>query len=368
MQEKKMILKMIEDGKITAEEGIKLLEAMESGEKQSKSKESTNSEYLSTDVNWDEGEEYRERNRETSSTASNKLADFFDTAIKKIKDFDLDFNFGSSVNVDHVFQHTSVSPHSIDVSLENGSVDLLLWDEEDVRIECKAKVYRVRDTDEARKTLLEDTTFKVDDNKLLFHTKSKSIKVNTIVYLPKKKYEHIKLYTFNGQISGDDLDVKTLNVHTLNGPIYMNHVASKKVHAETVNGAIQLKYANIELVDAKTVNGAITATGKIQDADLETVNGTITYDLDPLSDPSYLDAKATTGSIHLSLPEDIRAEAKLKSNVGGYTIHLEDYEILEEKKEFAQKSITFVSNQEASPRLKIYALTNTGSIVVKKRD
>jgi DUF4097 and DUF4098 domain-containing protein YvlB len=39
--------------------------------------------------------------------------------------------------------------------------------------------------------------------------------------------------------------------------------------------------------------------------------------------------------------------------------------VLEEKKEFAQKSLNFIGNQQSSPRVKINALTNTGSVLVK---
>ncbi|KGA95658.1 hypothetical protein AJ85_17320 [Alkalihalobacillus alcalophilus ATCC 27647 = CGMCC 1.3604] len=373
MEERKMILKMIEDGKITAEEGIRLLEAMEQkgterlGETSSKNE--AKGQFLSTDVNWDAGEEYRERHRQTQqSSSSNKLADFFDTAIQKIKDIDLDFNFGSSTVIDHVFQHRDVSPHSLDISLENGTVDVRPWDEPDVRVECEAKIYRVRDTDEARKVLLQETTFLVDDNKLLFHTKVKTMKVKAIVYVPKTLFEHVKFYTFNGQITGEKISTTSFEANTLNGPIQFSNLKAKKVNAETVNGAIELRSSSAELIDAKTVNGTITIDGKYHDADLETVNGTITYNLDPFSDPSYLDVKAATGSIHLSFPDDVRVEAKLKTNVGGYSVHLPEYEVIEEKKDFAQKNISFVANQDATPRLKVYAITNTGSINVKERE
>ncbi|KMK77458.1 DUF4097 family beta strand repeat-containing protein [Alkalihalobacillus pseudalcaliphilus] len=372
MEERKMILKMIEDGKITAEEGIRLLEAMDKKEAFSEEELVRPSKqtdfHLSKEVKWDEGEEYRSKHRQAKSqqSAGTKLADFFDTAIQKIKDIDLDFNFGSSVEVNHVFQHRDVSPHSIDISLENGTVDIRPWDEPDVRIECEAKLYRVRDTEEARKVLLKETTFLVDSNKLLFQTKVKTMKVHAVVYVPKTLFEKVKLYSFNGQIGGESISTNSFEANTLNGPITFKDLKAKKVTAETVNGAIELKRSTTDLLDAKTVNGTITLDGKFNDADLETVNGTIRYTLDPLSDPSYLDVKAATGSIHLNFPDNIRVEAKLKTNVGGYSVHLPEYEVIDEKKEFAQKHISFVANQSANPRLKVYAVTNTGSINVKE--
>ncbi|WP_332695382.1 DUF4097 domain-containing protein [Halalkalibacter lacteus] len=365
LEERKMILKMIEDGKITAEEGIKLLEAMEKTEPAQTHKVVTPVSEVSTEVKWDEGDRYRERARQTASSTTNLFTSFIESTIQKIKDVDLDFNFGSAVEIDHIFQHRDVSPTSLDISLENGSITFKPWDESDVRVECKAKVYRVKNSEEARRIFLHESTFRVDERKMLFHTKTKSIKVQTTVYVPRVTFTHIKLYTFNGQISGDTLDVDTLDVNAMNGALSFSSVKAKKVMAETVNGAIEYKKANIDVFDAKTINGGITLTGIVQDFDAETVNGSITYDLDELKESGYADLKATTGSIHLSIPKTTRVEGKLKTNVGGFTVDLRDYEVLEEKKEFAQKSLSFIGNQQSSPRVKVNALTNTGSVLVK---
>jgi DUF4097 and DUF4098 domain-containing protein YvlB len=365
LEERKMILKMIEDGKITAEEGIRLLEAMEKTDTGQTSKSEMPVSEVSTEVKWDEGDRYRERARQAASSTTNLFTSFIESTIQKIKDVDLDFNFGTAIEIDHIFQHRDVSPTSVDVSLENGSITFKPWDESDVRIECKAKVYRVKNSEEARRFFLQESTFRVDERKMLFHTKTKSMKVQTTVYVPRVTFSHIKLYTFNGQINGDKMEVDTLDVNAMNGALTFSAVKAKKVMAETVNGAIEYKKTEIDVFDAKTINGGITLAGVVQDFDAETVNGSITYDLDELKESGYADLKATTGSIHLSIPKTTRVEGKLKTNVGGFTIDLDEYEVLEEKKEFAQKSLNFIGNQQSSPRVKINALTNTGSVLVK---
>lgn len=362
MEERIMILKMIEDGKITAEEGVKLLEAMEPARKEEKPSAS-----VSTKVNWDEGESYRKRARRTTASTANLFTSFIENTIQKIKDVDLDFNFGAAVEVEHIFQHREVSPTSLDISLENGSVTFKPWDETDVRVECKAKVYRVKDSDEARRYFLQESIFRVDEQKMLFHTKTKSMKVHTTVYVPRTTFKHVKLYTFNGQIIGEQIDVDTFDVNAMNGSLSFSAVKANKVMAETVNGAIEYKNAQIDILDIKTINGAITLAGHIQDVDAETVNGSITYEMRDLAESGYADLKATTGSVHLLIPKTMRVEGKLKTNVGSFAVDLTDYEVLEEKKEFAQKSLSFIGNQQSSPRVKVSALTNTGSILVKDR-
>lgn len=366
MEERKMILKMIEDGKITADEGIKLLEAMEKKDPSQENQSKTSTE-VSTQVDWEEGESFRERVRHTTSSTTNLFTSFIESAIQKIKDVDLDFNFGTSFDVDHIFQHRDVAPTSIDVSLENGSITFKPWDEQDIRVECKAKVYRVKDREEAKRLFLEECSFKVSDQRMLFHTKTKSIKVQTIVFVPRQTFTHIKLYTFNGQITGEQIDVDTFDVNAMNGSLHCVAINAKKVLAETVNGAIEMKRSTVDLLDVKTLNGAITIAGQVQDIDAETVNGSITYKLDGLKESGYADLKAATGSIHIFLPKTIRVEGKLKTNVGSFSVGLDDHEILEEKKEFAQKHLSFIGNQESSPRIKLNALTNTGSVLLKDR-
>ncbi len=76
MEERKMILKMIEDGKITAEEGIKLLEAMEKEEPASQKVQKGAEGSLSTEVDWEKGNDYRNHRRE-EEPASSKLTSFF---------------------------------------------------------------------------------------------------------------------------------------------------------------------------------------------------------------------------------------------------------------------------------------------------
>ncbi|MCK0472985.1 DUF4097 domain-containing protein [Halalkalibacter sp. APA_J-10(15)] len=363
MEERKMILKMIEDGKITAEEGVKLLEAIEDKEPIEPNQEAKSE--VTTKVNWDEGDSYRERARHSRTSTTNLFTSFIDSAIQKIKDVDLDFNFGASFDVDHIFQHREHSPTSIDVSLENGSITFQPWDEKDVRVECTAKVYRAKDLEEARRIFLDECSFRISEQRMLFHTKTKSIKVQTVIYVPRREFEHVKLYTFNGQIIGERIEIDTFDINAMNGSLKLTDVQSKKLIAETVNGAIDLTQSKAELVDVKTLNGAITIDGQVQDLDAESVNGSITYHVGRLDESGYADLKAATGSIHLVVPKSLRVEGKLKTNVGGFSVGMYDHEKLEEKKEFAQKQLTFIGNQQSSPRVKVNALTNTGSIVVK---
>src|SRR5690554_2888053 len=136
-EERKMILKMIEDGKISAEEGLQLLNALKDdkkdrGEKEVE-KEVSQSRELSQEVDWDSGSSYSQTERKSPSFAA-RFSDFVEDTVQKIKEFDLDFNFGSSVDIEHIFQHHEDHIEKVDISLENGNLTFRPWDEKDVRV------------------------------------------------------------------------------------------------------------------------------------------------------------------------------------------------------------------------------------------
>ncbi|WP_059103402.1 DUF4097 family beta strand repeat-containing protein [Shouchella shacheensis] len=363
MEERRMILKMIEDGKITAEEGLKLLEATNN---RTQEEENSSRSEVSTEVKWEEGDSYRSKHREESVESQlSKLTGIFDSAIQKIKDVDLDFNFGPHVVMDHIYQHQGRPPKSLAISLENGSLTLVPWDESDVRVECQAKVYRVKNTDEARRRFFNESTFFVDDDKLCFETKVKSIKMEATMYVPRSHYEYIKVHTFNGKLKGESISCDTLEASTVNGPIETDGVIAKKASLETVNGKIVCEKGQIQVLDAKTFTGEISVMGPVQDADIETVNGNISFAIDALTEPGYVDVKAATGSVELLVSKDIRVEGKLKTNVGSLVNKLTDSEVVNEKKEMAQRFLQFIGNGEKSARVKLTAGTNTGTISVR---
>ncbi|WP_078579169.1 DUF4097 family beta strand repeat-containing protein [Salipaludibacillus agaradhaerens] len=384
-EERKMILKMIEDGKISAEEGLQLLNALKEngksdatperskGDEQARGphsetmdseKETTKKQtdyYMTKDVKWDK-EGYRRSQEKTSSFAT-KFSEFIDEAVHKIKEVDLDFNFGSSVDVHHIFQHRDAPVKDVDIRIENGNITLLPWGEEDIRVECHVKVYKVRDTEEARRQFLNDVTFDYNDEKLKLESRKKSMKVNTMIYVPKKELEKIKLYAFNGKIAGENVAVRSIDSRTVNGKITFNELNAESVQLETVNGTVSLDHLNAGQCDVKTMNGTVALKTVRGDLEAETLNGTIHYTLLKTSDArAYI--KTTTGSVNVHLPENIKAEGELKSSVGGIKCDLPAMSVIDEKKEFASKKMSFLSNKQAEASFYIEAEAATGTISV----
>lgn len=368
MDEKKMILKMVEDGKITAEEGVKLLEALgeEKPQPQQEEPKTTKGE-LSTRVDWDSDEFQKQKTSYRQSSGTSLFTSFIESAIQKIKDFDLDFNFGTYVEVSHIFHHKNLQAHSLDFSVENGSITIVPWEENDVRIECQAKVYKALDTEEARTILLREAVFDPEGSTLRFYTKVKNIKLQATCYVPKKQYETFKLYSFNGHVKVTDTKAISVETKVVNGSIKLSNTKCERLFAETVSGPIDIKFVSADKAEVKTVNGAIDIDGTVTDIDIETVNGALFYNLEKVEKACYVEAKATTGTVTITLPEDAKIDGKLKTNVGGFSCDLAGFEITEEKKDFVQKSLGFTSNKHQPFGVKLFGETNTGSITVKHR-
>lgn len=360
-EERKMILKMIEDGKITADEGVALLKQLGETTEKKETEQKTNA-FLSNDVDWENGRDYRGKYNQPSFT--NRFTDFIEQAVQKIKEFDLDLNFGNSVEIDHIFHHRDSNIASIDIAIENGSIRFVPWDENDVRVECKVKVYREKEVEAARKHFLDEVSFNVTDNQLRFKSREKSLKINGTFYIPRQNFEEIKLYTFNGHVSGDVIEAREFEAKTVNGRITLDKLTSSKASLETVNGGISVTKLDAEKVEAKTIHGTINLAVTGGEADIETLNGTIKYKLtENVKGKAYL--KTTTGSIDITVPTNMKTEGEFKTVVGGFTCDLPQLQVLDEKKDIVNKYVTFVSNKGLEPVFYVEAEARTGSILIQ---
>lgn len=392
MVERKRILKLVEEGKLTAEEAIILLESVEKKNSQADLKKDEIVSELTKDAKVSqeaeeniftalstkvfsktEGHEQdkwkNEHSKEYSyskqaSSFKNNILDFVGSALQKIKDLDLDFNFGPSTSINHIFQQSDVYMKDIDLDVANGNVKIVPWKENDVKIECEAKVYEVNSQDEARKAFLNEVLFSIDSGKLRFSVQKKQIKVNATVYLPETEYNNLNVRMFNGRIEGESLDVTTMYMKSANGSISLQGTKSSHVEVETANGHIHLLDCNSRELEAETINGRVEVKGDIEKLDIQSFNGNVIGELTGDSVRSVM-AKTKTGSVDLFIPTSNSVEAELKTNLGSFTCEVPGMDIVEEKNEVVQKSLHFKATKENAPFTHILAETTTGSILIK---
>lgn len=365
-EEKKRILKMVEEGKVTAEEAFQLLAELEKANQTVEQKQAEIVNELSTAVKFDQAKKEETIHQRFQST-KDKIFEFVDSALKKIKDFDLDFNFGRSVEISHIFQQADVYLKDMDLDIANGTLKITPWNQNDVRIECFAKVFRVDNQDQARKNFLKDVIFAIEGQRLRFTTQQKWMKVDAVVYVPQAQYEKVRVRIFNGSIQGDQLAVENFRVKTANGKIDLSEINGKKLEAETANGHIKVRQSKIDDIEAETLNGAIKLDGDYQYVETQTFNGNLNTSLSGNRCKSVT-AQATTGSIDISIPDGLAVSGEVKSNLGGFNVLLDGIHILEEKNEVIQKLLRFESIHQPESSIKVFAETKTGSISVQKSD
>ncbi len=366
-EEKAKILNMVKEGKLTTEEALILLDELGKQDEAAKKKEESLVNELSTVVK--PGEEKKQEQTSTNEkvqSAKDKIFEFIDTAIQKIKDFDLDFNFGKSVDITHIFQQSDVYLKELDIDIANGSVKILPWDEKNVRIECDAKVYRVETPDDARESFLRDVIFSVEGQRLRFICQQKWMKVNASLFIPQEAYDNVRIRLFNGSIESENLYTDKYRAKTANGKISMYGMTSRDVEVETANGKIDVQAGRIDEFDAETINGAITLQGSIKKADIQSFNGDIecTFVDDRCE---FVEAKATTGAIKLYVPEGTVVSGEIRSNLGNLNLGIEGVHVTEEKKDVIQKVLRFRPILDTGKETKVLADSKTGSVTLGRK-
>ncbi|MCM3727639.1 DUF4097 family beta strand repeat-containing protein [Neobacillus cucumis] len=361
-EERKRILQMVEEGKLKADEALKLLEELEKAEQSMEQKQAQLVNELSTTVQFEEAKKEEPFQAKYQST-KDKIFEFVDFAFKKIKDLDLDLNFGQSVDISHIFHQGEAAIKDIDIDVANGAIKLVGWEQPDVRVECQAKVYRVENQDQARQNFLRDVLFTVEHEKLRFSTQQKWMKVEAVVYVPKAVYNRVRVRLFNGPITGEQMNVDELRVKTANGKISLDRFTGKNTELETANGKIKLKGSQFDKVEAETINGAIQLAGEFKKLEMESFKGNISVNLHG-NQAELIQAKTAAGGIDLYIPDGLPVNGNLRTNLGGFHVNLVGIQVLEEKSEMIQKSLRFQSINHPEKLAHIYADTKTGSITI----
>lgn len=361
-EDRKRILKMVEEGHLTVEEADELLDALQDAERV-KEQEYTVENPLSEEVHWDEQESSHEESSERSKSTKHKIFDFVDEAIQKIKNVDFDLNFGSSVKVSHIFQYQDYDFSSLDFEVRNGSIQVNAWDEQEVRIECEAKIYTDEDEAEAKRQLLQELIVSFKMNTFTLMLLNKKIKADIVVYLPDHIYNKTDIETFNGPIHLYRLESKYGKVKTSNGKIDVDKIKGEEWDVKSVNGSIKIENSLISDLEVESITGSAQINGTFEKVDAQLVGGSIHCDWYGSEGRSgYF--KSTTGSIRLHVPSTIGIKGELRSSIGNVKCTLPDYETSSKDSDFLKKQLHFQTDSMYGQFLLLEAESKTGSVTV----
>jgi len=369
-EERLLILKMLEEGKITSEEAARLIEALEDNTKQEQA-ENTSKQQRQSGF-YDEVSKMRDRiNEWTKDFKKNytnkdfdKMVDEFSAKAEKlgknvaaatlgIVDRIVDyvgsfvdtnaFNiFGSYKTVDKTFETPVIDGMNFNVMAVNGHI--LIKKHHDNKIVIRSRVKSPQDN-------VDEIISFTDGNDTVSLTinKAGNISVSHEIFLPAVKFKNIRLETSNGKILIEDSLSEYLECITKNAPVEVTGANSGKMVISAKNSRIQSSYIisrNIQIdatnsvIDMKNIKAidisAITMNGRIlmenlqnhQDSPeinllLKTTNGGIKVNMNDMDNKGYkIKALASNGDVNLLIPELMYHNVN-KQRTGGNLVEAE---------------------------------------------
>lgn len=193
----------------------------------------------------------------------------------------------------------SLSNGEIKVDVANGRVSVTGWDGDGYRVEARGRV-RGRDFSAeaaseilARCVAVDETTglIEIDQSN---DRRVAGLSVN--IHVPRScRYQRVEIDTSNGSIDVSGLHTERLDLDTSNGSVAVRAVEAREMSVDTSNGSV-------------------TVQCKADDVSCDTSHGSITAVVEPLGSEAHVDLDTSFGSIRVVLPDDDDLGVSLKAD------------------------------------------------------
>ncbi len=399
MQSKrKRILTMLENGTITTDEALTLLEnlsdAKEEGstvEKQQgqsqleKQQAQPKEEQLAEEISpierqpmFEEGEtnsgnarkeeppvdEFLEDLRKDFTNVGERFMQFMQTAVHKVKKFDFDSPFGQSTTFSHTMTKKVDEIEEIILDVDHGKVTVHSGEGTEVKAEFSVKAFNHDSEEKAKEDFLEKVLFVADGEKLRLASDMKMTQVNIDLYIPGKSYKKLSARLLNGAFKMKNAEVETVRVKTANGKIDVSQLTCKQAEFETANGAIRLNDVTGESVQAETLNGRVYIDGYLKEVEAQSLNGHVVVTTKE-SKAEKIEAKTVSGSVEIYIPSTVSLSGEIASNIGRLDLQLPDVDQTAEQEQLLQRTIRFKKNEaESDSTLHVFGEAKTGTVLV----
>ncbi|GEM_PF-197262 len=410
--ERKRILNMLENGTISTDEALTLLEALSqqdqkqdqqtseqdtqqgspkqqdtqpAGDEQGAADNSSSSNSGKTETesgqaaqeepegkkssgkrNWSgaSADEFMEDLRKDLTQAGEQFMQFMQTAVQKVKQFDIENPFGNAVTFEHTDKIDGKDIEELILDIDNGKCSIIPGEGDEVTAAFSVKTFTNQSEEDAKQEFLEKLIFTAEAQSLRVASNSKTVQVNAVLTVPKKVYTKISARLLNGGFDMRNMEADTVRVKTANGKVNMSYVKSRDASLETLNGEIRLLSVETNQLDAQTVNGLIYIDGKVKEAVARTLNGSISVTTSH-EKADKIDVKSVGGNIELYVPNNHSLVGDVKSAIGSISVKLPDVEKTSDQEQLLHRSMMFKKDVEDSPTvLHSFAESKTGSILV----
>ncbi len=383
--ERQRILELVEKGTISAQEAITLLEALEqpgkstqhvmndvsketqsfSNEKEplfeEKSKDGDKKKDDFMKYFQDEMQDFRKDLTQIGSL----FMDMMNTAVKKVKEFDVASPFGDKIEFTHTEEVAAANVDNIIVELPNGNFSLESSEGETIQVICKVKAPLMNESEEeTRNHFLEQFVVKEEAQSLRILSQLKLVQVNVKVLVPKDKIEKLSVRLMNGSVSLQDTEFEELKVKTLNGAIKGTKFNFGKAEVDSSNGSIELTNVRGKDLEAETLNGRVYLDGALDEVEAKSVNGHVVVTTCS-TNSSKIKAQTVAGAVELYVPRTISLSGKVVTNFGKVDVGIQDVSKMESQDQFLSKVVRFDKEVENANRLFIEGESKTGAVLVR---
>lgn len=374
--ERKRILKLVEEGKLSAEEAIVLLEALskEKDPTTTKDEKQTSDTYESNEQNKNvfdnlfnskdlnkKMDEFMDELKKDFSKVSNRLTGLMNTTFTKLKEFDLEFPFGEKIEINKTYSFTKEEVSGLDVEIPNGKVEIVPSENEQFTIEALIKT--TANNEEQTKHYEQDFV-KLKDEKVVITSPLKLDQIQLKIAVPNKNYEVFVLRFLNGSVSIHNLDAKLIKIKTYNGSVKVTEGNTVNMDIQSGNGSIDIRNVKSEDLEVQTVNGRIYIDGEIQEIEAESLNGAVVVTTTS-EKARKIKARTIAGAVEMYIPKTLSLNGQVVTSFGKTDINLEDVVVSSSEDQLLSKVAHFEKFTEKEKVLKIYGESRTGNIILR---
>lgn len=370
-EERRMILRMLEEGKITAEEAEALLNALGDGAESSEDSEPQEDPWARLEKM---GEDFASKVEIAVERFSRSLEHTVGEKLTKLPKILVKFPF---LGFEETQEFTQVvrgpvglgEVIPVELSNANGPIRLQGWSEDYYQLTV---VQRLKGRD---RELLRSRLFEVDweDNATREEFKlavpsygDRSISLHLMV--PEGRTYQVILASQNGSLRVENLKGTALGLRTINGSTELRSVKAQSLVGKIGNGSCEMDGVEAESIRHTLGNGSYRLSVAAPAVDLTTTNGTVNVRVTNLQGRADYRLRTTNGAIKVSLPSrvDLGVSLDLKTSVGRVAAELDSLGITKHERQGGGALLTAHSSdyQSFADQLHLEARCVSGSITV----
>lgn len=397
MDSKERILKMLEEGKITSEEAIRLMETMdekENGSQPDSSEEADGKDQKNNDQYWDGNmfsdlynqfmgevnkyvnsdkinEKYKDvneranktykdvRNKFDNSQQASQIFKSVEKAFDSVRTTSFDSMFAGGAK-NRLIETIDEEYSSISIDITNGNINIVPTDRVQTAKFEVTPFYRKLDN---KRNYFKDIICEVRNGELVIVSDIRAAKVNVELNLNPETIKRMIISGSNGDVTLNSQEIKDLTIDLLNGDVNLEKTVTDQAYVRTSRGNITVAEGAYGAVELVSMVGTIN-TDQFNAKDITvSANGSVNLTLQNTTESATINTNM--GSINLSIPQGRALEGRLSTVVGQLNYPPEVDARFMKHQDFGLKELMLVNDTD-EPGLFIEAGTKFGSVTLHR--